>query len=165
MEFNPSLRIKPLAAVEPGSLVLVGDVYGFCAVAAGDAAQRRAVILYDGTAFRYEMAVGSAVVDFGKGYTVSPDLDTFDQDAAAEPNGMLYFLEGAPTLVVPTESSIAFVNLATGSLSSRASWPALSGFRAWRAGVAIDGALVPLIEVGAEGAAFGEGEAFEPEHA
>jgi hypothetical protein len=94
---------------------------------------------------------------------VSPDLATFDPDAAPEPNGTLYFLDGSPALIVPMESSIAFVDLTTGSISSRSSWPATSGFRSWRAGVPIDGELVPLIEVAPEGATFGEGEAFEPE--
>ncbi len=163
MEFNPSLKIKPLSAVDPGALILQGDTYGFCIISEGDPSQQRAVILYDGTTFRYEDGIEAAVVDFGKSYTVSPDLGTFEPDVAPEPNGTLYFLDGSPTLVVPMESSIAFVNLATGSMSSRASWPAISGFRSWRAGVPIDGALAPLIEVGPEGATFGEGEAFEPE--
>jgi hypothetical protein len=163
MEFNPSLNIKPLSAVEAGSLVLLGDTYGFCIVGERDAANQRAVLLYDGSSFRYELGASPFVVDFGKGYTVSPDLATFDADAAPEPNGTLYFLDGAPTLIVPMEPSVVFVNLATGGVASRSSWPALSGFRSWRAGVPIDGALVPLIEVAAEGASFGEGEAFEPE--
>ena len=163
MEFNPSLKIKPLAAVDAGSLVLLGDTYGFCIIGEGDPAKQRAVILYDGTTFRYEVGAWPAVVDFGKSYTVSPDLATFDPDAAPEPNGTLYFLDGSPTLILPMESSIAFVNLATGSMSYRSSWPAISGFRSWRAGVPIDGELVPLIEVGPEGAKFGEGDAFEPE--
>lgn len=163
MEFNPSLKIKPLSAVDAGSLILLGDTYGFCIVSEGDASKQCGVILFDGAAFRYEVGSWSSVVDFGKSYTVSPDLATFDPDAAPEPNGTLYFLDGSPTLVLPTESSIAFVNLTTGSISSRSSWPALSGFRSWRAGVPIDGELVPLIEVVAEGATFGEGEAFEPE--
>jgi hypothetical protein len=163
MEFNPSLKIQLLSAVDPGSLILLGDAYGFCIVAAGDPSKQRAVILYDGTAFRYEAGIWPSVIDFGKSYTVSPDLATFDPDAAPEPNGTLYFLDGSPTLVLPMESSIAFVNLATGSMSSRSSWPGISGFRSWRAGVPIDGELVPLIEVGPEGATFGEGEAFAPE--
>jgi hypothetical protein len=163
MEFNPSLKIKPLSAVDAGSLILLGDTYGICVVGEGDPAKQRAVILYDGTAFRYEAAVLPSVVDFGKSFTVSPDLTTFDPDLGAEPNGTLYFLDGSPTLVLPMESSNAFVNLTTGAISSRSSWPALSGFRSWRAGVAIDGELVPLIEVGIEGTTFGEGEAFEPE--
>jgi hypothetical protein len=163
MEFNPSLKIKPLSAVDAGALILLGDTYGFCIVSEGDASKQRGVILYDGAAFRYEVGSWPSVVDFGKSYTVSPDLATFDPDAAPEPNGTLYFLDGSPTLVLPTESSIAFANLMTGSMSSRSSWPALSGFRSWRAGVPIDGVLVPLIEVVAEGATFGEGEAFEPE--
>jgi hypothetical protein len=163
MEFNPSLKIQLLSAVDPGSLILLGDAYGFCIVAAGDPSKQRAVILYDGTAFRYEAGIWPSVIDFGKSYTVSPDLATFDPDAAPEPNGTLYFLDGSPTLVVPMESSIAFVNLTTGSMSSRSSWPGISGFRSWRAGVPIDGELVPLIEVGPEGATFGEGEAFAPE--
>jgi hypothetical protein len=163
MEFNPSLKIKPLAAVDAGSLILVGDTYGFCIVSEGDSAQQRGVILYDGAAFRYEVGLWAAVVDFGKSYTVSPDLATFDPDAAPEANGTLYFLDSSPTLILPTAASIAFANLTTGSVSSRPSWPALSGFRSWRAGVRIDGELVPLIEVAPEGATFGEGEAFEPE--
>jgi hypothetical protein len=163
MEFNPSLKIKPVSAVDAGSLILLGDTYGFCVVSEGDPSKQRGVILYDGTTFRYEVGSWPSVVDFGKSYTVSPDLATFDPDAAPEPNGTLYFLDGSPTLLLPTESSIAFVNLATGSMSSRSSWPALSGFRSWRAGVPIDGELVPLIEVASEGATFGEGEAFEPE--
>jgi hypothetical protein len=163
MEFNPSLKIKPLAAVDAGSLILVGDTYGFCIVREGDPAKQRAVILYDGATFRYEAGSWPCIVDFGKSYTVSPDLATFDPDAAPEPNGTLYFLDGSPTLILPMESSVAFVNLAAGSISSRSSWPTLSGFRSWRAGVPIDGELAPLIEVAAEGATFGEGEAFEPE--
>jgi hypothetical protein len=163
MEFNPSLKIRPLSAVDAGSLVLLGDTYGFCIVSEGDASKQHGVILYDGAAFRYEFGVSPSVVDFGKSFTVSPDLATFDPEAAPEPSGTLYFLDGSPTLLLPTESSIAFVNLATGSMSSRSSWPALSGFRSWRAGVPIDGELVPLIEVASEGATFGEGEAFEPE--
>jgi hypothetical protein len=162
MEFNPSLTIKPLSAVDVGSLILMGDSYGFCIVAEGDPSKQRAVMLYDGTTFRYEDGVWPAVIDFGKGYTVSPDLGTFDPEVAPEPNGTLYFLDGSPTLILPMESSMAFVDLGTGSMSSRSSWPALSGFRAWRAGVPLDGALVPLIEVGFEGATFGEGGAFEP---
>ena len=163
MEFNPSLKIQLLSAVDPGSLILLGDAYGFCIVSEGDPSKQRAVILYDGTTFRYQAGVWPSVVDFGKSYTVSPDLATFDSDAAPEPNGTLYFPDGSPTLIVPMESSIAFVDLTTGSISSRSSWPALSGFRSWRAGVPIDGELVPLIEVGIEGATFGEGGAFEPE--
>ena len=163
MEFNPSLKIKPLSAVDAGSLILLGDSYGFCTAGEGDPAQQRAVIRYDGTAFQYEAGTWPHVVDFGKDYTISPDLATFDPNVAPEPNGTLYFLDGSPTLVLPMGSSIAFVNLATGSISSRASWPILSGFRSWRAGVPIDGELEPLIEVGLEGAAFGEGEAFAPE--
>jgi hypothetical protein len=163
MEFNPSLRIKPLSAVDAGSLILLGDNYGFCIVSEGDPSKQRAVILYDGTAFRYEVGSWPSVVDFGKSYTVSPDLATFDPDAAPEPNCTLYFLDGSPTLILPTESSIAFVNLTTGAMSSRPSWPAMSGFRSWSAGVPIDGELVPLIEVGPEAATFGEGGAFEPE--
>ena len=107
MEFNPSLSIKLLSAVDPGSLILLGDAYGFCIVREGDPSKQRAVILYDGTSFRYEVGVWPPVVDFGKSYTVSPDLATFDSDAAPEPNGTLYFLDGAPTLVLPMESSIA----------------------------------------------------------
>jgi hypothetical protein len=163
MEFNPSLKIRPLSAVDAGSLILLGDAYGFCIVSEGDASKQRAAILYDGTAFRYEAGAWPSVIDFGKSYTVSPDLATFDPDAAPEPNGTLYFLDGSPTLILPTESSIAFVTLATGALSSRPSWPALCGFRSWRAGVPIDGELVRLIEVAPEGATFGEGEAFEAE--
>lgn len=72
MEFNPSLKITLLSAVDPGSLILLGDTYGFCIVSEGDPAKQRAVILYDGTAFRYEVGVWPAVVDFGKSYTVSP---------------------------------------------------------------------------------------------
>ena len=97
MEFNPSLKIKLLSAVDPGSLILVGDTYGFCIVSDGDPSKQRAVILYDGTAFRYEVGVWPTVVDFGKSYTVSPDLGTFDPDTAPEPNGTLYFLDGSPT--------------------------------------------------------------------
>jgi hypothetical protein len=164
MEFNPSLTIQPLSAIAAGSLILLGDSYGFCIIAAGDPSKRRAVILYDGTSFRYEDGDWPSVIDFGRSYTVSPDLGTFDPDGAPEANGTLYFVDGSPTLIVPMESSLALVNLATGSLSSRSSWPAaMGGFRAWRAGVPIDGALVPLIEVGPEGSTFGEGEAFEPE--
>jgi len=163
MELNPSLKIKLLSAVDAGSLILLGDNYGFCIVNEGDPVKRRSVILYDGTTFRHEVGVWPSVVDFGKGYTVSPDLGTFDPDAAPEPNGTLYFLDGSPTLIVPLESSVAFVDLTTGSISSRSSWPALSGFRSWRAGVPLDGELVPLIEVGSEPGTFGEGEAFEPE--
>jgi hypothetical protein len=162
MEFNPSLKIKLLSAVDPGSLILLGDAYGFCIVNEGDPSKQRAVILYDGTTFRHEVGIWPSVVDFGKSYTVSPDLATFDPDAAPEPNGTLYFLDGSPTLILPMESSIAFVTLTTGSMSSRSSWPALSSFRSWRAGVPIDGELVPLIDVGPEGATFGEGDAFEP---
>jgi hypothetical protein len=161
MEFNPSLKIRPLAAVDAGSLILLGDSYGFCVIGNGN--PERAAILYDGTTFRYESGVEYAVIDFGKGYTLSPDLATFDPDIAPEPGGTLYFLEGAATLILPMEPSLALVDLATGSLSSRSSWPAISGFRSWRAGVPIDGELVPLIEVGSEGATFGEGEAFEAE--
>ena len=163
MEFNPSLKIKPLSAVDAGSLILFGDTYGFCTVSEGDPAQQRAVIRYDGTAFQYEVGTWPHVVDFGKDYTISPDLAAFDPNVAPEPNGTLYFLDGSPTLVLPTGSSIAFVNLATGSISSRASWPILSGFRSWRAGVPIDNELVPLIEVGIEAATFGEGGTFEAE--
>ena len=163
MEFNPTLKIRPLSAVDAGSLILLGDTYGFCIAGGGDPSKRRAAILYDGTTFRYEAGVWPSVIDFGTSYTVSPDLATFDPDVAPEPNGTLYFLDGSPTLILPTESSIAFVNLPTGALSSRSSWPAMSGFRSWRAGVPIDGELVPLIEVAPEGATFGEGEAFEPE--
>jgi hypothetical protein len=163
MEFNPSLKIRPLSAVDAGSLILQGDSYGFCIVRDGDPSKQRAVILHDGTTFRYEAGVWPSVVDFGKSYTVSPDLATFDPEAAPEPNGTLYFLDGSPTLIVPVESSVAFVNLTTGSISSRSSWPPMSGFRSWRAEVPIDGELVPLIEVLPEGATFGEGEAFEPE--
>jgi hypothetical protein len=163
MEFNPSLKITLLSAVDAGSLILVGDAYGFCVVAEGDPSQQRAAILYDGTAFRYELGGSPSVVDFGKSYTVSPDLGTFDPDIAPEPNGTLYFVAGSATLIVPLESSPAFVDLTTGLISSRSSWPALSGFRSWRAGVPIDGQLVPLIDVAPEGATFGEGGAFEPE--
>jgi hypothetical protein len=163
MEFNPSLKIKVLSSVDAGSLILFGDTYGFCTVREGDPAKQRAVIRYDGTAFQYEVGAWPQVIDFGKDYTISPDLATFDPDVAPEPNGTLYFLDGSPTLVLPMGSSIGFVNLATGSVSSRASWPIVSGFRSWRAGVPIDAELVPLIEVGPEGTTFGEGEAFEPE--
>ncbi|MGA2398349.1 MAG: hypothetical protein ABSG30_09865 [Steroidobacteraceae bacterium] len=163
MEFNPSLKIKPLSSVDAGSLILFGDTYGFCIVGEGDPAKQRAVIRYDGTAFQYEVGTWPQVVDFGRGYTLSPDLATFDPDVAAEPNGTLYFLDGVPTLVLPMASSIGFVNLTTGTMSSRASWPTVSGFRSWRAGVPIDGELVPLIEVVPDGATFGEGDAFEPE--
>ena len=163
MEFNPSLKIKPLSSVDAGSLILFGDTYGFCIVGEGDPAKQRAVIRYDGTAFQYEVGTWPQVVDFGRGYTLSPDLATFDPDVAAEPNGTLYFLDGVPTLVLPMASSIGFVNLTTGTMSSRASWPTVSGFRSWRAGVPINGELVPLIEVVPDGATFGEGDAFEPE--
>jgi hypothetical protein len=163
MEFNPSLKIQPLAAVQAGSLLLLGDAYGFCIIGEGDPSQERAVMLYDGAAFRYEVGLWPAVVDFGKSFTVSPDLATFDPDAAPEPNGTLYFIDGSPTLILPLDASLACVSLATGSMSLRSSWPAMSGFRSWRAGVPIDGELVPLIEVSPEGATFGEGGAFEPE--
>jgi len=163
MEFNPSLRIKLLSSVDPGSLILFGDTYGFCIVREGDPAKQRAVIRYDGTAFQYEVGTWPHVVDFGKDYTISPDLATFDPNVAPEPNGTLYFLDGSPCLVLPMGPSIGFVNLTTGSISSRSSWPILSGFRSWRAGVPIDGELVPLIEVVTDGATFGEGDAFEPE--
>ena len=163
MEFNPSLKIKLLSAVDAGSLVLLGDAYGFCIVNEGDPSRRRGAILYDGTAFRYEVGVWPSVIDFGRSYTVSPDLGTFDPDVAPEPSGTLYFIDGSPTLIVPTEASMAFVDLTTGSISSRSSWPALSGFRSWRAGVPIDGELVPLIDVAPESPTFGEGGAFEPE--
>jgi hypothetical protein len=163
VEFNPSLKIKPLSAVDAGSLILLGDTYGFCIIGEGDPSLQRAVILYEGASFRYEAGIWLSVVDFGKSFTVSPDLATFDPDAAPEANGTLYFIDGSPTLILPMESEIAFVNLATGSMSSRASLPAMSGFRSWRAGVPIDGALVPLIEILPEGATFGDGEAFAPE--
>lgn len=163
MEFNPALKIKLLSSVDAGSLILLGDTYGFYTVSEGDPSKRRAVVRYDGTAFRSEEIDGAAVVDFGRGYTVSPDLATFDPEAEPEPNGTLYFLDGAPTLVVPIGSSIGFLDLTTGSMSARSSWRTLSGFRSWRAGVPIDGALVPLIEVLPDGAAFGEGDALEPE--
>jgi hypothetical protein len=52
MEFNPSLKIKPLSAVDAGSLILLGDTYGFCIVSEGDPSKQRAVIRYDGTAFQ-----------------------------------------------------------------------------------------------------------------
>jgi hypothetical protein len=162
MEFNPSLKIKPLSAVDAGSLILIGDAYGFCIISEGDPSLQRAVILYDGASFRYEGGIWPSVVDFGKTFTVSPDLATFEPDAAPEANGTLYFIDGSPNLILPMESEIAFVNLATGSMSSRSSLPAMSGFRSWRAGVAIDGALVPLIEIVPEGATFGDDEAFEP---
>lgn len=163
MEFNPSLKIMLLSSVDPGSLILLGDTYGFCIVREGDPAKQRAVIRYDGTAFQYEVGTWPLVVDFGKDYTISPDLATFDPNVAPEPNGTLYFLDGSPSLVLPMGPSIGFVNLTTGSISSRSSWPILSGFRSWRAGVPIDGELVPLIEVVTDGATFGEGDAFEPE--
>lgn len=163
MEFNPSLKIKLLSSVDPGSLILFGDSYGFCTVSEGDPAKQRAVIRYDGTAFQYEVGSWPHVVDFGKDYTISPDLATFDPNVAPEPNGTLYFLNGSPALVLAMGSAIGFVNLTTGSISSPSSWPTLSGFRSWRAGVPIDGELVPLIEVVTDGATFGEGDAFEPE--
>ena len=37
---------------------------------------------------------------------MSPDLGTFDPDAAPEPNGTLYFLDGSPTLILPMESAL-----------------------------------------------------------
>src|SRR5580698_5192988 len=163
MEFNPSLKIRPLSAVDAGSLILLGDTYGFCIASGGDPSKRRAAILYAGTTFRYEAGVWPSVIDFGTSYTISPDLATFDPNVAPEPNGTLYFLDGSPALVLPMGSSIGFVNLTTGSMSSPSSWPILSGFRSWRAGVPIDGELVPLIEVVTDGATFGEGDAFEPE--
>ncbi len=163
MEFNPSLRIKVLSSVDAGSLILFGDSYGFCIVGEGDPAKQRAVIRYDGSAFQYEMGTWPQVVDFGRDYTLSPDLATFDPNVAPEPNGTLYFLDGSPNLVLPTGSSLAFVNLATGSISTRSTWPTVSGFRSWRAGVPIDGELVPLIEVVPDGPTFVEGDAFEPE--
>jgi len=162
MEFNPSLKIKLLSSIDPGSLVLIADSYGFCAVSAGDPAKQHAVIRYDGAAFQYEGGTGP-LVDFGKGYTISPDLATFEPNAAPEPNGTLYFLDGSPALLLSVGTSIGFVNLSTGLMSTPSSWPILSGFRSWRAGVAIDGELVPLIEVVPDGATFGEGDAFEPE--
>jgi hypothetical protein len=163
MEFNPSLKINLLSSIDPGSLILFGDTYGFCTVRTGDPAKQRAVVRYDGAAFRYEAGSWPHVVDFGKDYTISPDLASFDPNVAPEPNGTLYFLDGSPTLILPMGSAIGCVNLATGSLWSPASWPILSGFRSWRAGVPIDGELVPLIEVVPDGATFGEGDAFEPE--
>ena len=163
MEFNPSLKINLLSSIDPGSLILFGDTYGFCAVRAGDPAKQRAVIRYDGAAFRYEAGSWPHVVDFGKEYTISPDLASFDPNVAPEPNGTLYFLDGSPTLVLQMGSATGCVNLATGSLWAPASWTILSGFRSWRAGVPIDGELVPLIEVVPDGATFGEGDAFEPE--
>src|ERR1700690_1321644 len=115
MEFNPSLKITVLSAVDPGSLILVGDTYGFCIVSDGDPSKQRAVILYDGTAFKYEVGVWPTVVDFGKNFTVRPDLGKLDPDPAPEQNGSLYFFDWSPTLFLQMESSIAIVNLATGS--------------------------------------------------
>jgi hypothetical protein len=161
VEFNPSLKIRPLSAVDAGSLILLGDAYGFCIVGEGDPAKRRAAMLFDGTAFRYEIGVWPSVIDFGKSYTISPDLASFDPDVTPEANGALRFFDGSPSLILQTESSIAFVNLTTGSIASRSSLPPMGAFRSWRAGVRIDGELVPLIEVGFEAATFGEGDAFE----
>jgi hypothetical protein len=153
IHFDPPKSIKSLADVEPGSLVRLGEQgqhLGFCMVSSGDPNLRRSVVTYDQQAHRfyYQHLDSPTVVDYGNTIIVRPDAGSFSPELAAQADGTLYTLEGVPHLVVAVGNAIRFLNLSTGQLQSRQSWPMMGGYRSWIAGVrGLDGRFIEVLSI------------------
>jgi hypothetical protein len=140
IHFDPKVLIRPLSDVEPGSLVRWGDRgqhVGFCILSAGDPNLRKAFAFYDSEThrFNWQHADVPTVVDYGPDVIVRPDVETFAPELTAQADGTLYTLDGVPHLIVPVGNNTRFLNLSTGELQSRQSWPMMGGYWTWVAGV------------------------------
>jgi hypothetical protein len=153
IRFDPPVSMKPLTDVESGSLVRWGDQgqhAGFCVISTGDPQQRKSFVTYDPEAhrFNWEYADSPTVVSYGNEVIVRPDVASFAPELTVQADGTLYTLEGSPHLVVAMGNSVRFLDLSTGELKSRQSWPMMGGYRSWIAGVLRrDSGLVEVLSV------------------
>jgi hypothetical protein len=140
IHFDPKVSIRPLADVDAGSLVRWGDRgqhVGFCILSAGDPNSRKSFVIYDSEThrFNWQYADVATVVDYGPEVIVRPDVESFGPELTPQADGTLYALDGAPHLIVAVANNTRFLNLSTGELQSRQSWPMVGGYRTWVAGI------------------------------
>jgi hypothetical protein len=152
IHFDPPVSIKPLTDVEPGSLVRWGDQghhIGFCVFSTGDPQRRKACVVHDPDAHRFTWiyAESTTVVSYGNEVIVRPDIASFAPELTVQADGTLFTLEGSPHLIVAVGNSPQFLDLSTGELKSRQSWPMMGGYRSWVAGVQRSDGFVEVLSV------------------
>jgi hypothetical protein len=153
VHFDPPVSIRLLTDVEPGSFVRWGEQgqhVGICVIATNDPSLRKAFVRYDSEArrFNWEYAEGVTVVSYGSDLVVKPDIGSFSPELTAQADGTLYTLDGLPHLLVAVGNALRFLNLASGELQSRHSFPQMGGYRRWIAGIrGLDSRVVELLSV------------------
>jgi hypothetical protein len=136
--FDPPASIMTLSNVAPGSLVRwdAGAVNtGFCVIRAND--PTKSLVSYDQQAqrFHYRHRDNPTVISYGNDVIVHPEPASFQPELTVAVDGTLYILEEVPHLMVAVGNDFRFLNLVSGEIYSRSSWPMMAGFRSWSAGV------------------------------
>jgi len=156
--FDPPVSVTPLSGVDPGSIVRWKEAatwrVGFTVISNGDPNRRAIAAYYPGAHhFGWHHREGDlTVLSYGRDIIVRPDVESFAPDLTVTAGDVtLYTLEGAPTLIVMAgndHSDMRFLNVETGNIESRRSWPLMSGYRTWSAGVCLrDGTFVEVLSV------------------
>jgi hypothetical protein len=151
--FEPLVSVQSIASTRPGSLVRWGEKgehIGFAVRSTNDPNGEMSLVQYDAAARRlvWQYADPQTVLSYDGDVIVRPDVQSFSPSFTIAVDGSLYWLDGAPYVSVQVGNNVRFLDLNTGELKSRQSWPMVGGFRAWTAGVrGPDGELFPLIEV------------------
>jgi hypothetical protein len=167
IQFDPPVLVKPLSDVQPGSFVRGENAQrvAICIISTGDPHKRKTLVIHDAQAHRFtwEHADNPTVVSYESDVIVKPDVGSFHPELTATVSDTLYTFDASPYLIVAMGNGIRFVNLASGELQSRQSWPMMGSYRRWTAGVrGMDGRFIELLSVSQYGAAF-EQDSIEPE--
>jgi hypothetical protein len=151
--FDPAVSVQPLASVKQGSLVRWGENgehRGFAVRAINDPNGQMSLVQYDAAARRFvwQYSDPQTVLSYDGDCVVRPDVQSFSPSFAIAVDSSLYWLDGAPYISVQVGNNLRFLDLNTGELKSRQTWPMVGGFRTWVARVrSVDGEFVPLIAV------------------
>ena len=153
IEFNPKFSIAKLSAVELGSLVQLGDNYGFCAHTQASPSQTKSLALYNAEKGRFEYQEGSnpEVVDFGNKIIIAPTFETYvsSEEEVPDATDNLFMVDGKkPSISLRSLNSFFFLDLNSGHLTeiNRKIWA--GRFVEWRAGVRnADGQFCCLLHV------------------
>jgi hypothetical protein len=169
IQFDPPVSIKPLSEVQLGSIVRLGanaETIGFCVSGTQDPRKGFAAYHADHRRFNWQYVETATVVSYDGAVIIKPEIESFVSDqAVGVPDSTLYTLEGAPTvMLIVGNNAMRFLNISTGHFEGRQSWPLMSGYRNWLAGVrGGDGEFIELLAVSQTfGTEFGEGP-IEPE--
>jgi hypothetical protein len=130
--FDPPISVQPLATVKPGSLVRWGESgehLGFAVRSTNDPNGPMSLVHFDAVArtFVWQYADQQTVLSYDGDAIVRPDVQSFSPSFTIAVDGSLYWLEGAPYISVQVGNNVRFLDLSTGELKSRQSWPLVDG--------------------------------------